>query len=45
MLTDVSGRLTGDKERAKYYFKMYIRSRSADVRPALVQKAKVYVNK
>jgi ribosome-binding factor A len=37
-------RLSGDMERAKYYFKMYVNSRADDVTPALVEKAKGFLN-
>jgi tetratricopeptide (TPR) repeat protein len=38
-------RLSGDKERARYYFQMYIKSNASDVTPALVNRAKAFLNK
>ena len=38
-----ANRLSGDKERARYYFKMYVQSRAADVSPALVARAKKFL--
>jgi len=36
-------RLTGEANRARYYFKMYVRSKAADVKPALLRKAKAFL--
>ena len=38
-------RLSGDQKRARYYFQMYIKSNAPDVRPALVNRAKEFLNK
>lgn len=38
-------RLTGEKDRAKYYFKMYIRSKAKDVKASLVKRAQTYLSK
>ncbi len=37
-------RLTGEKERAKYYFKMYIRSNAKDIKASLVKRAKKFIS-
>jgi tetratricopeptide (TPR) repeat protein len=36
-------RLSGDQERAKYYFKLYVRSKAPDVHPNLVKKAEAFI--
>lgn len=36
-------RLAGDKERARYYFRMYLRSRAEDVDPRKVKRAQAYL--
>ena len=38
-------RLNGEKERAKYYFKLYIRSKAKDVKPSLVKRANTFLSK
>jgi tetratricopeptide (TPR) repeat protein len=38
-------RLSGDKQRARYYFQMYVKSNAPDVRPALVNRAKAFLKK
>ena len=37
-------RLSGEKDRARYYFKMYIRSKARDVKPKLVKKIKTFLS-
>ncbi len=38
-------RLNGEKERARYYFKMYIHSKAKDVKQSLVQRANAFLAK
>jgi tetratricopeptide (TPR) repeat protein len=40
-----TSRLSGDKDRARYYFKMYVRSKAKDVSPAKIKKAELYLKK
>ncbi len=37
-------RLTGEKDRAKYYFKMYVLSKAKDVKPSLVKRARNFLS-
>jgi len=36
-------RLAGDKDRARYYFRMYLRSRATDIDPRKVKRARSYL--
>jgi tetratricopeptide (TPR) repeat protein len=38
-------RLSGDQQRARYYFQMYVKSNASDVRPSLVNRAKSFLKK
>lgn len=38
-------RLSGDRQRARYYFQMYVKSNAPDVKPALVNRAKAFLKK
>ena len=40
-----TSRLSGDMDRARYYFKMYVRSKAKDTSPAKIKKAELYLKK